>query len=198
MHQHNNAPKRAKKLAFLLSLAVLLTTLVGGTLAYLFDQSATVENVFSPSTGTLKVQKQVTHPYGDNYTVPQGVDFDLTKAGPFDFTIELGAAYANKTLRTSQGDLTADANGVLTVQIAQGEANALSVWDLEKGTSVTVTEQTAAGFTPDAAQKDRNHCHPGHCHAGLYQYLYPYRHRHQPDLHRGKEAGGQLGRAAER
>ena len=70
----------------------------------------------------------------------------------FTFTVALGSAYGGKTVETSQGQLTADESGNITVTAAPD--GAVRIKRLLKGTSVTITETASAGFTPnDGAQK---------------------------------------------
>ena len=129
-----------KKLALLLSVAILLTLVLGGTLAFVITRTPSLYNTFVSGvdpTGDLVIRKNVIHPFGDTYTVPEELSFG--------FTVDLGAKYAGKTLVTSQGKVTADTNGVITLSVGAGEA--VRVQELLVGTSVTVTEGEKTGFT---------------------------------------------------
>lgn len=129
-----------KKLALLLSVALLLTLTLGGTLAYVITRTPSLLNTFVSGvdpTGDLVIRKNVTHPFGDTYTVPEELSFS--------FTVDLGQKYAGKTLSTSQGKVTADGNGVITLSVGAGAA--VRVQELLVGTSVTVTEGEKTGFT---------------------------------------------------
>ena len=129
-------------LALLLVACLLLTAAPGGTFALLITRTPSILNTFVSSlesTGDLVLRKEVTHPYGDGYTLPD----DLS----FDFVLSLGPDFAGKTLSTSQGDMTADGKGDLTVTLTPNAS--LRIFDIPQGTSVTVTETDSGAFAPD-------------------------------------------------
>ena len=130
-----------KALALLLSLSLILTAVFGGTFAQIITKTPSFLNTFLSGlepTGDLVIRKEVTHPFGNGYTIPDGLSFD--------FTVSLGADYAGKTVATSQGNRTADENGSITVSATPG--GAVRIQDLMDGTSVTVTESPRGAFSP--------------------------------------------------
>lgn len=131
-----------KVMAVLLSVSILLTTVFSGTFAQLITKTPSFINTFLSGltpTGDLIISKEITHPFGDSYIIPEGLSFD--------FSVALGESYIGKTVKTSQGDITADENGNISLSMAVGTA--VRIFDLEDGTTVTVTESSATGFTPD-------------------------------------------------
>lgn len=129
-------------LTLLLCLVLLLTTTFGSTFATLVTNTAPVINTFIsglPLTGDLVLSKTVTHPFGSGYILPDGLTFS--------FNVALGPAFAGRTVSTSHGMLTADADGTLTVSLQPG--GTLRIRELPRGTDVTVTELSVPGFTPD-------------------------------------------------
>lgn len=142
MHRSNFFSSHVRAVALLLSLCLILTAVLGGTFAQLITQTPSLFNTFLSGldpTGDLVVRKAVTHPFGDSYQIPE--------TAVFTFTVDLGESYAGKTLETSQGEKQADENGCITLSVKPDEA--VRVSDLLAGTSVTITEAPAAGFTPD-------------------------------------------------
>lgn len=139
MRRTISMPYMIRILALLLSAALFFNS-AGHTLAYIVTQTPSLINTFlsglEPS-GDLTIRKEVEHPFGDAYHMPGGMHFD--------FTVSLGADYAGKIVRTSQGDLTADENGTITVTVKPGEA--VRLMDIREGTQVTVTEAPVPGFT---------------------------------------------------
>ena len=129
-------------LALLLCLVLLLTTTLGGTLAYVIVRTPSLLNTFLsgvPLTGDLVLSKTVTHPFGSGYVIPDGLTFD--------FTVALGPEFAGATVSGTHGDLTADANGDIAVSLRPD--GVLRIRDLPRGTAVTVTEHPAPGFAAD-------------------------------------------------
>lgn len=129
-------------LALLLSLALLLTAAVGGTLAYMVTHTPSLLNTFLSGldpTGDLIIRKEVSHPFGSDYVISSGLSFR--------FTVSLGEAYADKTVETSEGTKQADVNGDITVNVAPEKA--VCIHGLKEGTTVSVTEDRANGFTPN-------------------------------------------------
>ena len=126
-----------RRIAILLSLVMLLTSTVGTTYGYIISSTEPLVNVFVPEgapVAKLSLSKTVEHPLGSNYKIPDNICFD--------FTVELGAYYANARVNTTAGEMTADENGMLTLSLRPGES--LTLEDLEEGTQVKVTEQDTA------------------------------------------------------
>lgn len=137
-----------EKLALLLCTALILTIGFKTTCSYVVTGTPTLFNLFlngmNPD-GDLVIQKTVFHPFGDTYSVPDGLSFI--------FEVALGEEYAGETLKTSQGEKTADENGVIIVTVAPGSRT--TVYDIVGGTVVTVTETNIGkGFTPDAVSRE--------------------------------------------
>ena len=139
--RHRKPFKFHKALALLISFSLLLTAVLGGTFAHIIVKTPSFINTFlsglDPS-GDLIISKEVTHPFGAGYLIPDGINFT--------FTVSLGTGYAGKTVETSQGEIIADESGNITVTAAPD--GAVRVKNLLKGTSVTVTEASAVGFAP--------------------------------------------------
>lgn len=133
MSNLNMGVSAGKRIMLLLSVATLLISVIGGSLAYIVTQTPSLRNVFTSDlkpTGDLIIRKSVEHPFGTGYSVPEGLTFG--------FRVELGAEYAGKTLETSQGTVTADSAGVITVWVEADSS--LTVYDLDVDTQVKVTE----------------------------------------------------------
>ena len=132
-----------KKLSVLLCALVLGTMTIGSTYAYVVTGTPSLVNLFVNGLepdGDLVIEKNLEHPYGDDYVLPDGLEFN--------FRVELGDEFANETLKTTQGEKTADKNGVLNVTVAPGGRT--TVFDIDSGTKVTVKEiQLGKGFTAD-------------------------------------------------
>ena len=129
-------------MALLLAMSILLTTVLGETFAQIITKTPSFINTFLSGldpTGDLVISKEVTHPFGDSYNIPNGLSFD--------FSVSLGESYAGKTVDTSQGDITANESGVISLSVVAGKA--VCFYDLVEGNVVTVTESSATGFTPD-------------------------------------------------
>ena len=106
------------------------------------------------TTGDVIIRKTVTHPFGDSYALPAGLQFT--------FDIDLGTGYANKliSLQREAGDagltaVSADANGILQdVTIMPGKP--VMIPKLEPNTTVIVTEvNTPPGFSATPVQDEQ-------------------------------------------
>lgn len=132
--------KYNKIMAMLLVFVLLMTAVPAGTFAMIVTQTPSLLNTFLSGldpTGDLTISKEVTHPFGSGYVIPDNISFD--------FSVSLGEDYAGKKIATSQGEKEADANGNITVSVKPGEA--ICVEDILTGTSVTVTEtRMGSGF----------------------------------------------------
>lgn len=129
-----------RKLLLVVSVLMIITSSVQGTMAFLVAKTDTITNIFIPvNFGGLILDKGVEHPLGDGYTIPNTVSFD--------FEISLGGGYAGKKVDTNYGSYNADSRGAFTVSVRPGAS--LVITDLTEGTPVTVTEiSTLPGFTP--------------------------------------------------
>lgn len=126
--------KSFRKIVMLIALLMLITSTVGTTYGFILAKTDTIANVFVPgdsNTSSLIISKAIEHPLGDNYIIPNNLCFD--------FKIELGPYYANAKLNTSQGQMTADSNGVLLVTFNPNTT--FSIEGLKHGTEVKVTEE---------------------------------------------------------
>ncbi len=120
----------------LLSLVILLSGTVGSTLAYIVKETNDILNVFGPEGITeFAISKQVVLPEG--YTLPQEL--------AFNFKVELGAEYANKTVATGNGAYAADSSGNITVTVKGNDS--FTIYGLPIGKQVTVTEIEKEGYT---------------------------------------------------
>ena len=122
----------------------------GSVTAYLLDD---VHFVNTPVTvGSLIVSKSVTHPFGSGYSIPEGLEFNVSIALKGD-----GVAGKSFPAYTSEGEtkVTTDANGVFSVTLADG--GSISVHEIPEGTEYTVTETNIpAGFTVSSASTGLN------------------------------------------
>jgi len=120
-------------MTLLLSVGLLLTTVLGGTLAYIMTQTPSLLNTFLSGivSDDLTITKTVSHPFGDQYVLPE----DLS----FPFTIDLGEELAGETVETSEGTMTADEDGLLLISLGHGDS--FTIHDLAIGTEVIVTEE---------------------------------------------------------
>ena len=139
---------RIQYLILLFCAAFLLVMGIGNTFSYIMTKTPTLINTFLNGMnpyGDLLLQKTVSHPYGGLYVISS----DLA----FTFEVNLGAEYANETIDTTQGEKTANENGIVTVTVNPNGRT--TIYDIDEGTSVTVTEVAiGTGFTPDATTKE--------------------------------------------
>ncbi len=122
-----------RKIALVISLVTLITSTCGTTYGYIVVKTDSIVNIFVPSeekVNGLVLKKVVEHPFGEDYKIPDNITFG--------FRVELGAYYANATLETSRGDMTADQNGTLVLSMKPGVP--VGIEGLVEGTQVTVTE----------------------------------------------------------
>lgn len=136
-----------KKLTLLLAVVIIAAMGIGSTFAYVITGTPSLVNLFinglNPD-GNLTIEKTLVHPYGKDYKLPE----DLA----FTFDVELGDKYAGETLKTTQGDKTADESGKLTVSIAP--SSRVTIYDIDEETAVTVTEtHLGKGFTAKEPSK---------------------------------------------
>lgn len=128
-----------KKIALLVSLILLSTAVVGSTLSYIVVKTPTLVNYFINGlnpTGDLTVSKTLEHPFGTDYTVPDGLTYD------FQFWVD---GYAGETISTSVGDKTLDQDGYFYVSIPNNGHVTLN--DISEGTTVWVKETLQTGYS---------------------------------------------------
>ncbi len=133
--------KKTKGLTLLISLLLILTVTVQGTLAYIVAESDLLTNIFDPiktPVSSLVINKVVEHPFGEDYKIPENIAFDVK--------VDLGVNYANATVSTDHGEKLADEQGSFTLTVKPGIP--VGVDGITEGTVVTVTElpTTLAGF----------------------------------------------------
>ena len=129
--------KILRRIAMIISLIVLITSTVGTTYGYIVTSTDSLVTVFLPpdvNTGNMALNKVVEHPFGTQYKIPDNITFD--------FKVELGSYYANSKLKTSLGEMTADANGSLEISVKPGVT--FTIEELDEGTEVKVTEKATA------------------------------------------------------
>lgn len=134
--------KMFRRLALLVSLIVLLTSTVNTTFGFIVTKTDSLINTFVPFDSiisNLLISKNVEHPFGDEYVIPNNI--------AFDFKVDFGSIYANTTIKTTNGDITADKNGSIQISVKPGES--FAVEGIDAGTKVTVTEiqKDGSGFT---------------------------------------------------
>lgn len=121
------------KFTLLFSLFLIFAVTVQSTMAFVVTETQTITNIFQPIPGLvndLLIEKKVEHPYGTDYVIPENI--------AFDFAVDLGSGYAGKTVSTTNGEKTADADGMITVTAKPGAS--VGIQGILEGTKVTVTE----------------------------------------------------------
>ncbi len=131
-----------RRLALLVSLIVLLTSTVNTTFGFIVTKTDSLINTFVPFDSiinNLLISKNVEHPFGDEYVIPDNISFD--------FKVDFGSVYANTTIKTTNGDINADKNGSIQITVKPGKT--FAVEGIDAGTKVTVTEiqKDGSGFT---------------------------------------------------
>ncbi len=132
--------KRAKWSAMIMSFVLIFAFSVQATFGYIVISTQPVINTFKPLQSImngLMISKTIEHPYGRDYIIPDNISFD--------FEVDLGSEYAGYTFNTSDGEKTADPNGMLAAAIKPGST--LTIEGIDAGTKVIVTEkQNKNGF----------------------------------------------------
>lgn len=131
-----------RRLALLISFIVLLTSTVNTTFGFIVTKTDSLINTFVPFDSVISnllINKNVEHPFGNEYVIPDNISFD--------FKVNFGPLYANTTIKTSSGNLLADENG--SIQISVKPKKTFAVNNIDTGTKVTVTEieKDGSGFT---------------------------------------------------
>ncbi len=134
--------KMIRRLVLLVSLIVLLTSTVNTTFGFIVTKTNSLINTFIPFDNNicnLLISKNVEHPFGDEYAIPDNI--------AFDFKVDFGSLYANTTIKTTTGDIVADKNGSILISIKP--IKPFTVEGIDAGTKVTVTEiqEDGSGFT---------------------------------------------------
>ena len=131
-----------RRLALLVSLIVLLTSTVNTTFGFIVTKTDSLINTFVPFDSiisNLLISKNVEHPFGNEYVIPDNI--------AFDFKVDFGSLYANTTIKTSNGNLVADEKGSIQISLKPGKS--FTVEGVYADTKVTVTEiqKNGSGFT---------------------------------------------------
>ena len=134
--------KLLRRLALLISLIVLLTSTVNTTFGFIITKTDSLINTFIPFESiinNLVINKNVEHPFGDEYLIPDNINFD--------FKVDLGSLYAKTTIKTTNGNIVTDKNGSFNVLVTPGKPFAIE--GIDAGTKVTVTEiqKSGSGFS---------------------------------------------------
>ena len=147
MHKPGKTRANGKKLLLLLSLILVLTMTVGASLAYLWDKTPTLRNIFTPYED-LVITKQVKHPFGKAYTLPEGL--------AFDFEVELPEEYEGQTLITSLGDVTVTGGKVtLRIPVGVNGTGSVTLYGLDEEDKVIVTEKLAEDSVFEVDQENQ-------------------------------------------
>ena len=150
--------KNRNKIALLLSIILIGTAVLGGTLAYIVAKTPSLRNMFiAQHSSSLTITKTVEHPFGEDYTLPE----DLA----FEFTVDLGEEYKNnkeeveiqvsadKTVKK-----TADENGRIKLTLKHDQM--VKILDILDGTEVTVTETFDEDYTTGFSVKKDDYTDP--------------------------------------
>lgn len=131
-----------RRLALLASLVILLTSTVNTTFGFIVTKTDSIINTFTPFDSiisNLLISKNVEHPFGEEYVIPDNISFD--------FKVDFGSLYAKKTIKTTNGDMVADEDGSILISVKPEKF--FAVEGIDAGTKVTVTEmqKDGNGFT---------------------------------------------------
>lgn len=131
-----------RRLALLVSLIILFTSTVNTTFGFIVTKTDSLINTFVPFDSIVSnflINKNVEHPFGDEYVIPDNI--------AFDFKVDFGSLYANTTIKTTTGGIVADEKGTIQISVKPGKT--FSVEGIDAGTKVTVTEiqKDGSGFT---------------------------------------------------
>ena len=139
--------KRIKKIILMI---FLLTTLFVNsiyTIAYIFDITNPITNIFKPysfTERTLRITKKLIHPYKDTYQIPSNIEFT--------YQINLGSFYQNKLITTSLGNYQTNEMGIINLTIKPNTE--LIIYDLEEGMEIKISNLTELnGFTFDKKEE---------------------------------------------
>lgn len=125
--------KTFRRLALFFSLILLLTSTVNTTFGFIVTKTDSLVNtftVFDSVTNSLTITKEVEHPLGEEYVIPDSISFD--------FKVDLGRLWANTAMDTTGGKIVADENGSMTVSVKPGDS--FTIEGIDAGTNVRVSE----------------------------------------------------------
>lgn len=116
---------------WVVSLLIILSVTVSVTFAYLFDVTPSFVNTFIYNhSGSLIIDKQISHELGDDYVIPEGIEFK--------FDVDFGSDYKNDKVIVNGDEVTIDDSGKIEVIVEKdGE---VEIRDILVGTDVTITE----------------------------------------------------------
>lgn len=117
-----------------LSAVFMLNVSIQGSFAYIVTKSLPAENMFLPvdaAEGDVVISKVIKHPFGENYVIPENLEFD--------FEVNLGKYYSGSTILTTQGEMIADENGIISVCVTP--QTPVVIHGLDEGSIITVTEK---------------------------------------------------------
>lgn len=123
----------------LVSLTLLLFTVAAPTIAFVITKTEPLINRFISGLlpdGTLVIAKRVEHPFGPDYEIPEDISFE--------FLVNLGEEYADKTVETMRSgsvdivEMQADAKGQLEISIKPNEV--FRILEIVSDTEVSVQE----------------------------------------------------------
>lgn len=139
--------KIIRRLFLLVSVIMLLTSTVNTTFGFIITKTNSLINTFVPyekAVSKLLITKNVEHNLGSNYVIPDNITFD--------FKVDLGTLYSKSTIKTSNGNFTADEKGIIPVSVKPGKS--IEIDGIDAGTKIKVTEvqKEGSGF----AVKDGN------------------------------------------
>ncbi len=133
-----NRKRLLQKSALLFSFVILFAFAVNTTFGFIIAKSNSIINTFAPFDSVknhLLICKNIEHPFGDEYVLPDNLSFD--------FKVDLGPFYAKTTINTTNGDVIADESGSISVSVEPEQPFAIK--GIDAGTKVTVTEILSDG-----------------------------------------------------
>ena len=147
-----------KGFALIIAVTLIFVGVVPGTLALLLRMTPAIYNYFNivenlppddpdlppipppeQGYGNLTVNKVLEHPFGQEYKYPENLKFD--------FEIDFGEEFANKSFASTGGLITADNKGVLSIRITPDCSYTIQNIPLETVLTVTELQKGAPGFS---------------------------------------------------
>lgn len=144
-----NTRKLFRISALLIALLMLFTATMQTTMAFIVAKTDSIINIFVPFQGLVSdliINKTVEHPFGDDYVYPDDVKFE--------FKVDLGTFYANTKIETTEGNVVADKDGVITVFVRPGKP--VGIENIDEGTKIKVTEVTETMGKGFSVKNDEN------------------------------------------
>lgn len=124
----------------ILSMFMLCISSVQTTYGYLTVSTQPITNIFIPNEQfALKIVKQLQHPYGEEYQIPDSIQFT--------FDIDFGEKYKNKKFETSNGTLKTNKEGHLLVSLKPNEAFYIKGFSENQHIVVTELNSNLTGFS---------------------------------------------------